>query len=177
MSRDATPTPILTIFLDDEHSRGFSGDGRATGQAHVYVEGWDSTRETLTSLFSYEYPYTRFTIEAYYGGDTASDTWAWEHGFRLEGRLLTAHAAASHHKHLQAIERKYEKLCQRMGAPQSFGQYVIYLAQCLGIKDFCWKSMHQAGGWVHRTVPEDARYHIDNGIMDFHEAHPRIAAA
>jgi hypothetical protein len=173
----STPTPILTIFLDDEHSRGFSGDGRKTGLAQVYVEGWDSVRETPTSLYSSECPYARFTIEAYYGGSTPSDTWAWEHGFRIEGRLLDARAAAAYHTHLQAIERKYEKLCEKMGRPQSFGQYVIYLAQCLGIKDFCWKSMHQAGGWVHRTVPEDARYHIARGISAFHEAHPRIAAA
>lgn len=118
--------------------------------------------------------YGQFVLTSQYdtSGDTCSQSYAWYCGFAPKHRdMLTLQDVENYGPYLRAIQRKYDKLCNDFGYPASFGQYVIYLMQAVGIKQYAYKSTQ--GWWYCTDCAGDARHHIDQHIAAWHDKHDK----
>lgn len=172
-----TDQPRLAFWLhaDDDRERGRAIPGFTTylvlraELVHLTPEG--EVRNILDSddhgLASFQVR-GQTTLDGIDHGTTYGWGYAYESPYSVDLRRARAMVATLHR-----LERRLERLTERLGYPESFGAYVLRVAEVLGVRDFVvWDTDHQTGKLASRGPRElPARVAADwyaTRVREFH---------
>ena len=150
-----------TLLITAKSSRHF-----AHIEAHI-VKTEDGKIRNCTSAWDTKptqyYDYLVFSCQISASND---DSYAWEASYKNTHHVDLAQAEKMV-KTLRSINRKYEKLTSTLGEPESFGSYIVYIANSLKIKTVTFyreeRSSYDNCTFDHTSLP-DAKNKL-NGMV------------
>jgi len=146
--------------------------------AHIAIEfgAWDITERDEFSRSEYKCgPYRNISISAQYDSEKGSEGYGQKFGVALDGSRFfpdTVEEVTEVVKLAQGIEKRYQKLVERLGQPQSFGQRVTYYLDAIGVAHVVYGGKYG----VERLSPADAGRKVDVIAERFFTEKPGLQA-